>query len=95
MVCTYVHTLMHKKLGNYVHTYMFTYVMCYSHNSNHVQLWVQILEKTNEEVVDYQPALVEEDQFTSTGGIYVLSKVRRTIKKSCKPCTYVTLLVSP
>ena len=49
----------------------------FSPNFNHIQLWVQILEKTNEEVVvDYQPALVEEDLRTNTGGIFVLSKVR-------------------
>ena len=59
--------------------YIHVFVMCYSHNFNHVQLWVQILEKTNEEVVDYQPALVEEDRLTNTGGIFVLSKVRRTM----------------
>ena len=48
----------------------------FSQNFNHIQLWVQILEKTNEEVVvDYQPALVEEDLHTNTGGIFVLSKV--------------------
>jgi len=41
-----------------------------------VQLWVQILEKTSEEMGGCQPALVEEDSLTDTGGIFVLTKVK-------------------
>ena len=48
----------------------------FSHSHNHVQLWVQVLEKGNETALDWQPALVEEDRLTNTGGVFVLAKVK-------------------
>ena len=57
-------------------TYIRICTFIFSHNQNHVQLWVQVLEKFNEEIDDFQPALVEEDRLTNTGGIFVLAKVR-------------------
>ena len=65
----------------------------FSQNFNHIQLWVQILEKTNEEVVvDYQPALVEEDLHTNTGGIFILSKVRTYKEYEIRHTLYVKIL---
>ena len=57
------------KLHNAVHLY-------FSHSRNHMQLWVQVLEKANEDNADWQPALVEEDALTNTGGVFVLAKVK-------------------
>ena len=48
--------------------------ICSSHDINHVQVWVQVLEEMSSSE-DYQPVLVEGNALTNTGGIFVLTKV--------------------